>query len=156
MCVIIDADVAGRTFAVPCEDDFAPLWKWIEERDGKLVFGLGGTFGKELRKMPNVKRRVLELWRAGLAVQAAAKELSKREKELDRLNICRSNDVHVLALALVSGTRILCGKDGDLATDFRNPDIISSPRGKVYKNASHKHLLKYNHKCKCSPKLTRA
>jgi len=108
MCVIIDANVAGRAFAVPCEDDFAPLWKWIKKKDGKLVFGLGGKFGEELRAMPNIKRRVLWLWRDGLADQACAKELSKRERELKRLKICQSNDVHVLALALASGARVLC------------------------------------------------
>lgn len=147
MCVIIDASVAGRAFAIPCEDDFAPLWKWIEEKDGKLVFGLGGKFGKELGALPHAKRRVRELSRAGRAIQISGEKLASEERAIEKLTICKSNDAHVLALALASGTRVLCTDDQDLETDFKNPDIVSSPRGKIYKNASHRHLLKHNSSC---------
>lgn len=47
-------------------------------------------------------------------------------------NSLRSNDEHVLALALVSGARLLVAHDRRLRRDFRNPSIISGPRGNVY------------------------
>jgi len=47
----------------------------------------------------------------------------------DRL---KSDDAHVVALAIVSGARLLYSKDVDLHEDFKNSKIISDPRGKVY------------------------
>ena len=43
-----------------------------------------------------------------------------------------SNDLHVLALALVSGARLLFTDDRRLTNDFMNTDVISGPAGKVY------------------------
>ena len=46
--------------------------------------------------------------------------------------MCTSNDVHVLALALVSGARLLYTNDAALIMDFKNSKVIANPRGKVY------------------------
>lgn len=43
-----------------------------------------------------------------------------------------SNDPHVIALADVSGARILYSNDENLRDDFRNSVLVSSPRGKLY------------------------
>ena len=65
--------------------------------------------------------------------------------------VCRSNDQHVIALAQVSGARLLYANDGKLQTDFGNRMLISQPRGKVYSTKkypelrpSHKQLLRRN------------
>ena len=55
---------------------------------------------------------------------------------------CGSNDAHVIALALVSGARLLYSNDKDLGNDFGNKKLIKNPQGKVYttrrdKDASH-------------------
>ena len=44
----------------------------------------------------------------------------------------RSNDTHVLALARVSGARLLFTNDDDLKRDFANPDIIPGTPGQIY------------------------
>ena len=61
---------------------------------------------------------------------------------------CRSNDQHVIALAQVSGARLLYSDDGDLHEDFKNNRLINRPRGVVYstKNGdnltpAHRNLL---------------
>ena len=46
--------------------------------------------------------------------------------------ICRSDDEHVLALARVSGARLLFTNDRDLQEDFRNRQIIAGTRGRIY------------------------
>ena len=77
--------------------------------------------------------------------------LLKRYRELDLLKIypksrhdaevqvvrdevgasLKSNDASVIALARVSGARLLVAHDNDLCTDFTNPSVIS-PHGQVY------------------------
>ena len=51
---------------------------------------------------------------------------------LEVQQICRSNDAHVLALARVSGARLLYTNDQALQEDFNNPQIVNDPRGLVY------------------------
>lgn len=53
----------------------------------------------------------------------------------------RSNDPHILALARASGARLLYTADKDLIADFKNPRIVSRPRGKVYSGAANARLL---------------
>lgn len=61
---------------------------------------------------------------------------------------CVSDDPHIIALALESGARLLCSLDQALHTDFTNPQLINSPRGHVYQNAAHEHLIR-RHCKKC-------
>ena len=46
--------------------------------------------------------------------------------------VCRSNDAHVLALARMSGARLLYTNDQALQQDFGDPQIVANPRGRVY------------------------
>jgi len=59
-----------------------------------------------------------------------------------KLNICRSDDIHILALARAGGARLLYTEDKDLKKDFKNKAIIDDPRGKIYSGAKNKRLLK--------------
>ncbi len=57
-------------------------------------------------------------------------------KEENRLKLegnHKSNDLHVLALALVSGAHLLYTHDQLLIDDFKNNNIITGNRGKIYK-----------------------
>ena len=69
--------------------------------------------------------------------------------------VCKSNDPHVLALALVSGARLLYTNDAALIDDFGNPEIVAKPRGKVYTTArnadvtnAHRRLLAARDLCR--------
>lgn len=44
----------------------------------------------------------------------------------------QSDDPHILALAVVSGARLLYSNDRLLQHDFKNLALINQPRGKVY------------------------
>ncbi|MDE0306934.1 MAG: hypothetical protein OXI87_18940 [Albidovulum sp.] len=46
---------------------------------------------------------------------------------------CESNDQHVLALARISGARLLYTNDQKLMDDFKNTELVSTPKGKVYR-----------------------
>ena len=56
--------------------------------------------------------------------------------------LCRSDDPHVIALAKISGARLLCTSDEDLHADFKNPEIVNNPRGSIYQDQSHAPLIK--------------
>ena len=56
----------------------------------------------------------------------------------------KSNDLHVIALARISGARLLYSDDKKLRKDFKNKHLVNSPRGKVYSKEDHQHLLDQN------------
>lgn len=150
MCVIVDANVAGDVFATPCSADFQPLINWIESKDGKIVYG--GKLATELYfSSERVKRRIMELNRRGTALYFSDSSLAAELQRLEQTKLCRSNDVHILALALATKVRLLCSRDKDLQADFKNPQILNDPRGHVYQNASHRHLLKHTKGCIGNP-----
>jgi hypothetical protein len=54
----------------------------------------------------------------------------------------RSDDPHVLAVALVSGARVLFSFDAALCDDFRDRRIIKDPRGKILRSEPHVRRLR--------------
>ena len=67
---------------------------------------------------------------------------------------CRSNDPHVVALAQVSGARLLYSNDTTLHQDFGDPQLINAPRGSVFStnrsdrfSRHHRRLLRRTDLC---------
>lgn len=146
MCVIIDNDVRDVFFGTPVDEEMLPLWNWINDRKGVLV--VGGRLRKEIFDSENVGRVIREWIRSGRARDLEDDRPGQVDAETDRVaGRCRSNDAHVIALARVSGARLLCSRDSDLHQDFRNPDLIDSPRGHVYQGSSHSKLLTHQGQC---------
>lgn len=138
MCIIIDANKIGDFFNDPPAKDAEPIRIWLDKKGGKLVYPTYGKFAKELK---SVRSNLLEFFRKGAAIPIKySNSIDSDEKELK--NRCESNDAHILALARASGARLLYTADKDLITDFKNENIINDPKGKIYSNASHKHLLR--------------
>lgn len=148
MCVIVDANRAGVVFAPAVSEDFEPLRRWLDDpdKDGILVYG--GKLAAELQKSERSRRYLRALFRAGRARRFSSKELIAEEGALRNSAAVKSNDPHVLALARLSGARTLCSEDLDLHADFKNPDLISKPRGKIYRRADHAHLLTHTTSCR--------
>ena len=148
MCLIVDANLAALIFSVPPTDDFRPLIEWLTlpNKDGKLV--VGGHLAVELDKVTAARRFIRSLHQAG---RARIIPNDATEEETNRVKaICVSNDPHVIALARVSGARIGCSRDTTLHQDFTNQELISAPRGHIYQNAEHEHLLRlYGHTPAC-------
>jgi len=145
MCVIIDANVAAEVFASPVQTDYVPLWTWIEHGGGRIVYG--GKNRRELARLTDVRRRLKTLWSAGRAFEIGNRQVAREEKAVVKMNACRSDDPHVIALARVSGTRVLCTEDQDLQADFKDRELVPAPRGKIYKRASLAGVLGHNSIC---------
>jgi len=137
VCLIVDANAAGQFLAKK-----GPVTNWLlgDKGDPRLV--AAGRLMKELVKLGDVRRLLATLNRAGRLRSADAVQLRQEERHLRSGRQCRSNDIHVLALAIVSGARTLATFDDALSDDFKDANLINRPRGRVYRNPeSHAHLL---------------
>ena len=63
---------------------------------------------------------------------------------------CRSNDAHIIARARISGIRVLHSHDRRLHGDFSDRTLINAPRGQIYQDERHAHLLEDAPECKKS------
>jgi len=150
MCLIIDKNVAPQVFGQNSNnDDFRPIIDWLTSptKNGKLV--VGGKLRYELYKIENARRFIMGLIRAGRA-KDITENVDEETEKVKKLPELKSDDPHIIALARVSGARVLCTREKDLHKDFRNPKLIDDPRGHIYQNAKHEHLLsKYGHTSAC-------
>jgi len=144
MCVIVDANVAADVF-VHRLPDFKALLKWVEDGDGKLVFG--GRLAAELSKVSSVCNLLTELHRNGRAIRKSDAAVMAEERTVMAMALCGSNDAHVIALARVSGARVLCSHDKKLHADFKNKKLVPNPRGRVYQSNHHARVLHHDPGC---------
>jgi len=162
MCVIIDADpsyvrtsLAHQFFSNPPDDKLKPVWDWLTEpsQNGRLV--TGGKAADELLKMGAPRRFIRALAQAGRLRLIPKAEVEAEQTIVLATELCQSDDPHIIALARVSGARVLCSHDKALHADFsakpprgKNPHLVSKPRGKIYQNATHRHLLQHSAACR--------
>ena len=131
MCAIIDANVTFEVFGRKQTEAGVQFRNWLDSGRGSLV--VGGKNLEELSKNGNFGRWLGEQRREKGRVRHIRKEvISERQQALVRDGLPTSNDEHVLALALVSGARLLYSNDRRLKNDFLNTEIIRDTRGKVY------------------------
>lgn len=148
MCIIIDANFASGLFHNLKDDDNAPVISWLFDggKDGIMVYG--GKLTEELFLIASARRSIRILGQAGRAIRIDDKEVKAQKQLVDDMNICQSNDSHIIALAQISGARTLCSHDAALHEDFKNKNLIDRPRGSIYQNGTHADLLKHTSGCK--------
>jgi len=148
MCVIIDACVCALVFSPPPHADAVPLLDWIEQKDGRVVYG-GRKFCDELFQNEHARRRIRAWKQAGRAIEFSASDVDAEGARVNALGVAKSNDTHVIALARVSGARTLYSSDTALHADFKNATLVDDPRGRVYQRAEHaKELLVHTPSCR--------
>ena len=140
MCAILDNDVVHQVFIsderLKSGNDNRPeagkeFFNWIDSGKGNLVIG-----GKLLRELD--KTRSFGVWTrehllSGRGVKRVNdQKVNDRTQALEGAGLCRSNDKHVIALAQISGARLLYSNDRNLNNDFRDTSLIDNPQGKVY------------------------
>lgn len=147
MCIIIDANIASIVFSNEPHVDLIPVFDWLtnENSDGGIVYG--GQLATELSRVQDAKRRLVQLNRAGRAFLFPDAIVSVEENRLLVDRMCRSDDPHIIALARISGARTICTHDRNLQRDFRDPSLISNPRGSIYLRPQHIHLLRHTNSC---------
>ena len=130
MCAILDNDVAHQVFGSDRPPAGEAFFNWLNSGRGQLAIG-----GKLLEELNG--NQTFQIWRkqaeaAGRARLYTDGKVEDRTEELKNSDSCQSNDVHVVALAQVSGARLLFTNDEDLKKDFVKRELIDNPPGKVY------------------------
>lgn len=131
MCAIIDANVVHEVFGKSSPEAGKEFLYWVNRGRGRLVAG-----GKLLNELENAsgdfKKWVLQAKISGKIRFIEKGQVNAQEQGLRHTSVCSSNDSHIIALAQVSGARLLYSNDRKLQQDFKNKGLIDNPRGKVY------------------------
>ncbi len=134
MCAIIDANAASEVFGPKRPEAGVKFFEWLNTGRGKLV--VGGKLRDELGRVSKFQEWALEATRSGRILSTNAEKVATKTEEIKNAATCKSNDPHVLALAQVSGARLLYSNDSHLHSDFKR--LIDKPRGKIYSTLTDK------------------
>jgi hypothetical protein len=145
MCIIIDANIAHTICSNPPNRDGDPIRDCVEAR--KLKIASGGKNAEELHGT-RLARWFLEQWRAGFVRIYPPNLLNAEERNVTANNQLISNDSHVIALARVSGARLLYTHDRALQEDFKNRQLLRNPKGRVYTSRRNLGLLTSANTCR--------
>ena len=136
MCGIVDANVVNEVFGDERPPAGERFFDWLASPRGQLV--VGGELLRELGRNHGFMRWLEKAIRYGRARRMADEDIEARTDALRRSGVCKSDDEHVLALAVASGARLLFTNDNLLMDDFRNPDIVPGRQGRIYTTGKHK------------------
>ena len=128
----MDADVANVVFGSDPNDGARRLIGRLA--DGRLRIVVGG---KTLKEQYDALSTDARLWlfgavRAGWTLDASDADVDALERSLELSNQCKSNDQHIIALAQVSGARLLYSNDQLLIRDFTNRELLREPQGRRF------------------------
>lgn len=135
MGIIIDANCCAKALGRSADVEFVPVLKALLRRKRTLHYG-GTKLLEEYGRVATIRPRLLELDRAGIAKRHSSLTVDEKQGELEAACVCASDDPHIVALAIISGAKILCSHDQMLHGDFKK---IAG--GAIYQTAEHAHLL---------------
>ena len=153
MCAIVDANVAREVFGPSPQPAGERFFEWLEKGSGRLV--AGGKLLEELEaSTKDFTKWASEAKASGKMRIIDEAKVDARTDQVRRAGVCESDDPHILALAQVSGARLLYTNDGDLQQDFKKKQLIDNPHGRVYSTrkskkvtSTHKRLLADKNLC---------
>ena len=152
MCAILDNNVRHEVFGDNPTEAGTFFLDWLTRRGGVLV--VGGKLLMELGESLKFAQWLRQAERVGRARSIPDQQVNDQTERLQRKEICQSDDQHVLALALVSGARLLFTNDRALQDDFRDRRIVPGVRGRVFTTlqtkettTTHKRLLRRTDLC---------
>lgn len=103
---------------------------WVSDGDGIIVYSVGDDkYGNELKRDPKVLGYFRQYQLDGNANKISDNSLSDAAKLVPKRPSRRSNDCHVLALALAGRATVLFSLDRKLRNDFIDTDVLP-PVGK--------------------------
>ncbi len=129
--MILDTNMYGK-FVNQCDLDMKPVRDWMNKH-GKMVYSKTAKMEEEINRFPKMRDKLLEYSRANRLRLIDKKEVDVTARELKNL---RSDDSHIVALAMCGNVKVLISADTALHQDFK--DIA---HGKIYQYKEQKHLL---------------
>ena len=139
MCIIVDTNTFHK-FKEPDNEDMEPVWTWLEKRDGKIAYADIEKLEDEWDKggMQKLRNRLRQ---TGKLKVVSPEDVQEKADELK--GKIKSDDEHIIALALVAKVKILISYsdyesgqtgDRDLFDDFRDKSLVG---GRVYTREAH-------------------
>ena len=151
MCAILDANVAGQVFGADRPPAGRAFFEWMDSGPGRIV--VGGRLRRELDRNREFREWRLHAVLAGRIALLSDEAVDGRTRQLEQENACRSDDEHVVAVAQLSGARLLYSNDDALQDDFGDKTLIDLPRGKVYSTRVHEDLTPVHQRLLANRKL---
>lgn len=129
MCAIVDTSVANEAFAVDANEAAQKFLEYVSQ--GKLKLTVGGsrlndefsTCGSQFLQWLS---RALKF---GFAVRVDDSAVDRTEEEIKNSGSCESDDEHVVALAKITGSKLVFTNDRDLQNDCKS---LLVPPAKIY------------------------
>ena len=131
MCAIIDTSVWANFWTRPKSSGFTEVHSWLNSGKGGIAIG-GTKYRREVGRIRSTIPLLAGYAQAGIAIQYDDAPIDAEAARIERAERNKSDDEHVLALARVSGARILCVDDDDLVSDFKNRSLVPTPKGRVF------------------------
>ena len=134
MCIILDNSIGGEVLGSNKLEAGEAVWRWIngiEDEGKRLRVVIGGKLTRKLYRNSQIRDWLIRGVRRANVVVYDNKTVDLMEKEVRSWDL-KSDDPHIIALALVSGARLLYSNDLALQKDFRNAKFVGKPKGKIY------------------------
>ncbi len=139
MCIIVDSNAAHQI--KNATSDGKPVRDWLLDPRSQAGLVVGGKLTGELVRA-GLERTMVELRRAARLCVVRDQDVTKAEQQIVSAGGCRSNDLHVVALARAAACQLIFTSDKLLHSDLKNR-ILMPQRVSIYQRAipSHKSLL---------------
>jgi predicted nucleic acid-binding protein len=145
MCVIVDPPLFIAIFKATDirHSEVAPILQWVLKGGGKFVIG-GTMYRRELDAVSSVLRTLAELEKLRKVVR---KDNALVDLEVARVKAIEPSvdfdDPHLVALASVSGCRVVCILDNRAHRFLRKPSLYPSLslRPKLYTRSKNSNLI---------------
>src|SRR6266851_3568384 len=106
MCLIVDMNIAHRVLLAENDPDFFEVRRRLLAASGRYVrLVYGGKLRDEYLRNVSIKRVVAVLDRAGRTRVIPDDKIANEVKAIRGLNLCVSDDEHIIGLARASGVR---------------------------------------------------
>ncbi|MCY4513403.1 MAG: hypothetical protein OXB86_06920 [Bdellovibrionales bacterium] len=132
--MILDANRCGDF--ISNNADMGPVRRWIDSGVHRLIYSNQEKIQDELYDNREMKKYLEDRFKFGRARRIEKEKVEQAIKDIETEYSLRSDDPHILGLAIASGAKLLCTQDENLEKDFKK--IV---KGKIYKNKTHAHLL---------------
>lgn len=153
MCAIIDINTAIELLGERVPEPARRFLDAIEGKRQKLVVG-GTKYSEELDRNSEIKKFIKMCLSKGYARQVRNRDVDELSAAITQQNSCTSDDEHIIALAQISGARLLYSNDKRLGEDFKNRTLVQGTKGRIYSTRmtskftnSHKNLLRRRDLC---------
>lgn len=158
MCVrsLLDTNLFSRFVNDDRDGPMGRFRAWVEQGHGRLVYARTGRYHEELQRAGRIRDRFEAYRRANRAQVVNKKMLAESAGQIDPERT-RSNDQHVLEIAIAGAALVLATGDRDLRRDFRDrtllPALPSGNRAAYPLNATPKVQREFLEKRKCPRRI---